>query len=84
MIDQALANTGTSLSHYPGTVFSMTSDAGKAIMGTPNGGGVAWFLVDHKNQLGVKEVESVRVFKTDGSGGKDWYHAIFNIRNAAV
>ncbi|KAJ5663783.1 hypothetical protein N7507_004514 [Penicillium longicatenatum] len=84
MINQALTITGTSLTHYPGTVFPMSSDAGKAILGTPNGGGVAWFLVDHKNQLGVKEVESVRVFKTDGSDGEDWYHAIFNIQNAAV
>jgi hypothetical protein len=81
MINEALDSTGAILSHYPGTVFPMTSEAGQAIMGTPNGGGVAWFLVDHKNQLGVKEVESVRVFKTDGSDGKDWYHAAFNIRN---
>jgi hypothetical protein len=83
IINEALRRTGQSLSEWPGVEFSMTSDEGKAILGTPNGGGVAWFLVDHKKELGVKTVESVTVFKTPGKDAKgnyeDWYQAMFTI-----
>lgn len=83
IISEALKRTGQTLSKWPGTEFSMTSEEGKAILGTPNGGGVAWFIVDHKDDFGVKTVKSVRVFKVTGpeKNGKveDWYVAMFTV-----
>lgn len=64
-------------------VFSMDQDEGKAILATPNGNGVAWFLISHKAQLGQKRVKSVTVFRDisasdDDHSGPD---LIFEIEN---
>jgi len=48
---------------WPGDWFGMDTDKGKALLGTPNGRGVAWLLAQHKKQLGRKVVSGVRVFK---------------------
>ncbi|KAL8711188.1 MAG: hypothetical protein Q9220_004333 [cf. Caloplaca sp. 1 TL-2023] len=37
---------------WPGLVFDMNSDGGKALLGTPNGLGVGWLLNDHAATLG--------------------------------
>lgn len=44
-------------------VFSMNTDEGKALLGTPNGKGVAWLLINHKAQLGMKQIKEVKVWK---------------------
>jgi hypothetical protein len=31
----------------------MDPDEGKALLGTPNGKGLSWFLINHKSQLGL-------------------------------
>lgn len=36
----------------------------QAILGSPNGNGVAWLLIQHKEQLGQKRVRSVIVYET--------------------
>lgn len=33
-----------------------------AILATPNGAGVAWFLIDHKEEFGVRVLSKVKVF----------------------
>ena len=43
-------------------VIEMTTDWGKALLGSPIGGGVAWFLINHKDALGDKRIRSVTVF----------------------
>ncbi|RAK97355.1 uncharacterized protein BO80DRAFT_482409 [Aspergillus ibericus CBS 121593] len=35
-----------------------------ALLGTPNGFGVAWLLINHKSQLGIKTIKSVSVFRS--------------------
>jgi hypothetical protein len=40
------------------------SDA-RAILGTSNGHGVAYLLAQHKEQLGVKVIDSVAIFESD-------------------
>lgn len=82
-IDTALQRKGEKIEEWPGTTFDMTTDEGKAILATPNGAGVAWWLIDHKSQLGVKTVKSVTVFKGRGIG-KDWYNAVFEIEPSSV
>ena len=51
---------------WPGITFSLESDEGKAILGTPTGLGVAKLLLDHRDLLGRKETESISYF-TDGA-----------------
>jgi hypothetical protein len=59
----------------------MTTDEGKAILGSPNGRGVAFFLYQHKNILGIKTVDSVTIFSTTGGDGEAWYQAIFTLKD---
>ncbi|KAI4682345.1 uncharacterized protein J4E88_005235 [Alternaria novae-zelandiae] len=47
---------------WPGITFGMDSEEGKAILGTPNGCGVAWMLIQHKKAFGEKNIEKVTLF----------------------
>ncbi|KAF2812679.1 uncharacterized protein BDZ99DRAFT_354869, partial [Mytilinidion resinicola] len=58
----ARALEGRPVSKWPGVTLSMDSEEGKALLGTPNGNSLGWFLINHKAQLGLKTVESVTVF----------------------
>lgn len=51
IIDEA---AGSVAKEWPGTTFSMESDEGKALLRTANGVGVAYMLIQHKPELGVK------------------------------
>ncbi|KAE8337081.1 hypothetical protein BDV24DRAFT_177953 [Aspergillus arachidicola] len=70
---------------WPGKSYDMSTDDGKAILGTPNGAGVARFLMDHKPELGVKAPSKVTLFKTTGHTNaktnrpEDWVHFLFEI-----
>jgi len=77
--------------------FPMTSEQGKAILGTPNGRGVAYFLINHKDagQMGLKEIESVRAFQIPDTNLTDklkaWgiqknskLYLVFRIKNVEV
>ena len=51
--------------YYPdaaGLSWGMETEEAKALLGTPNGSGVARLLVQHKRQFGWKVVESVTLF----------------------
>lgn len=50
-------------------IYTMDSDEGKAILATPNGRGVAWMLIQHRDLMGQKRVKSMSVFSVLGSGG---------------
>ena len=58
---------------WPGVELRMSEPAGLAMLGTPNGRGVAWLLATHKEQFGHRTIESVRVWSDNG------YHACFKI-----
>jgi len=47
---------------WPGITFGMDTEEGKAILGTPNGCGVAWMLNQHSKALGEKNIEKVTLF----------------------
>jgi hypothetical protein len=47
---------------WPGIDFDMTSEEAKALLGTPNGSGVAWLLAQHKEELGQKTVEKATLW----------------------
>lgn len=54
------------LPKWPGQTFKFDSDELKALLGTPNGVGVAWFLINHKDKLGGKTVDEVTLWE-DGA-----------------
>ena len=50
----------------PGKTFDVaTTDAGKALLGTPHGSGIAWMMADHKDTLGERGLK-VTCFTSDG------------------
>lgn len=49
-------------------VLDIDDPRAKAVLGTPNGNGVAWLLGQHKKQLGVKYVDQINIFGCDGDG----------------
>lgn len=63
VIDVINQRNGTSVLERPGTTYSADSPDGNALIGTPNGSGVAYLLIQHKEQLGHKIICSVTVFR---------------------
>ncbi|KAJ5714584.1 uncharacterized protein N7483_011765 [Penicillium malachiteum] len=51
--------------------FNAGSDEFNALLGTPNGSGVAWFLINHKAQLGTKTLASISLFRSKDPLGGD-------------
>ncbi|GLA27018.1 hypothetical protein CBS147346_9370 [Aspergillus niger] len=75
---------------WPGTTFDINqkkkggvleNQNGLALLGTPNGGGAAWLLINHKQQLSRKMPVSVTAWTTSGLDAKGnpepWYHMMF-------
>jgi hypothetical protein len=70
---------------WPGTSFDINQKKksgvlidqnGLALLGTPNGGGAAWLLINHKQQLGARKAPvSVTAWTTTGTD-EDWYHMV--------
>ena len=51
---------------WPGRDFDPHSDGFAALLASPNGRGVAWFLAQHKAQLGHKTISNIRVWGDNG------------------
>jgi hypothetical protein len=59
-----LQKQGKDVEDWPGHTFDVESDEdAKAILASGHGKAICWFLIQHKKQLGVNDVESVRVWK---------------------
>ncbi|KAL8651349.1 MAG: hypothetical protein Q9226_004743 [Calogaya cf. arnoldii] len=50
-----LRTTGNKFAPWPGNSFGLDTDDGKALLGTPNGIGVAWLLLDRYRDMGKRE-----------------------------
>ncbi|KAH7388663.1 hypothetical protein BKA66DRAFT_440340 [Pyrenochaeta sp. MPI-SDFR-AT-0127] len=48
-----------------GLIFDMTTEEGKAILGTPNAIGFAYFLIQHKAELGNKIIDGAHVMECE-------------------
>jgi hypothetical protein len=46
---------------WPGVVLDIKKDKARSLLGTPNGSGVAWLLIQRKRELGHKIVNRVTV-----------------------
>ncbi|KAF2396752.1 hypothetical protein EJ06DRAFT_524275 [Trichodelitschia bisporula] len=55
---------------WPGMTFSTKRKKGKAILGTPNVFGVAYFLIQHKSKLGNQVITQITVFKSSSTMAK--------------
>lgn len=68
---------------YPGNVYDMRSDAGKALLGTPHGIGIAYLIKDHRDVLERKS-PAVRVFSVrnpDRTASPKWvYYMVWELR----
>ncbi|KAI4697456.1 uncharacterized protein J4E84_000586 [Alternaria hordeiaustralica] len=68
IIASCLRDRNTELSEWPGTDFSTTTDQGHALLGksrSPNGAGFAYFLMQHKLQLGQKTISKITIFRPE-------------------
>ncbi|KAI7314535.1 hypothetical protein KC326_g5001 [Hortaea werneckii] len=71
LANEALQKSGKVLTSWDQrTTWTIKEEAAQALLATPNGQGVAWFLAQHKAQLGRKVVTEVSVFsKPEGLFG---------------
>lgn len=63
VLREVLQRRGEELKAWPGVKISMPDRDALAILGTPNGRGVAWILIQHKLQLGPKNIKDVTIFR---------------------
>jgi hypothetical protein len=73
VIEHIMRNT-TSMERYPVfpgiSWYTDQNEEAAALLGTPNGSGVAWLLIQHKAQLGHKIVDKVTLVYNDRSPPK--------------
>ncbi|KAF2422609.1 hypothetical protein EJ08DRAFT_477336 [Tothia fuscella] len=68
IIERILSETGKSIEvleneEYPGVQYDVrTDEKAKAIVASPHGQAVAWFLIQHKDQFGVHEMKTVKMY----------------------
>ncbi|KAF2878033.1 hypothetical protein BDV95DRAFT_600711 [Massariosphaeria phaeospora] len=63
IMQRALQSKGVEVGEWPGYSFEMTSDEGQALLGSPNGVGLGYLLVQRKKELGNKCVTKATVFR---------------------
>ncbi|GAB7356178.1 hypothetical protein MBLNU459_g6767t1 [Dothideomycetes sp. NU459] len=67
IIARALQGRTTSLQKLPGYNFHWGSSEGRAILASPVGRDIAWMLIQHKLQFGIKRFAQVTVFQNGDS-----------------
>jgi hypothetical protein len=66
VIREVLAKRGTWGKPWPGLRIEMTEHDAWALLGTPNGRGPAWILLQHKEQPGLKSFSAITIFSVNG------------------
>lgn len=61
---------------WPGVTFDTRSLEGQALIGTPNGVGVAYLLIQHKRKLGHKMISAVTIFHPKGYSWVLLFHIV--------
>jgi len=62
---------------WPGITIPMDNLDAVALLGTPNGSGVAWLLAQHKPELGHRIVKQVSIFFAKDDGGWEKPNLLF-------
>ncbi|KAL8830748.1 MAG: hypothetical protein Q9170_005597 [Blastenia crenularia] len=72
---------------WPGTVYDLLSDDGKALLGSVHGVGIGWLIVDHSDVLGRK-IPAVRIWTTrsidEYKPNRWWYHMMWELRDTVT
>ncbi|KAI4247297.1 MAG: hypothetical protein LQ352_006203 [Teloschistes flavicans] len=69
-------NDGYLVRQYPGFTFTMDEDEGLALLGSPNGGGTAYMLMDRFREMGVrKPTVTVWTFELE------WFCMMWNLED---
>ncbi|KAF2650801.1 hypothetical protein K491DRAFT_608146, partial [Lophiostoma macrostomum CBS 122681] len=63
-------NPPLALTVWPGVSYKMDTEKGQALLASPNGNGTAHMLIQHKRELGSKEIYGVTVFQGEGLLGE--------------
>jgi len=79
LLAKAFRNTNQRLQPWPGATFSADTDEGKALLGGPIGATIAYFLMQHKAELGRKVVERVRVVAEENGSAMHSPNIFFEI-----
>ncbi|KAJ4347557.1 Mitochondrial import inner membrane translocase subunit tim8 [Ascochyta clinopodiicola] len=73
----------TAVPIWPGVTFDVETDQGKALLGSLNGIAAAYFLSQHKPQIGAKYVHQINVFQPDeNEADSDEPTLIFYVKDA--
>ncbi|KAJ4986345.1 hypothetical protein SVAN01_08162 [Stagonosporopsis vannaccii] len=65
LIASCLRDAGKELQAWPGVSFETSTDEGHALLGSPNGAAFAYFLMQHKRELGRKTIQRVTVLRAE-------------------
>lgn len=84
LIASCLQKTEKKLSEWPGLTFDMGTDEGHALLGSPNGATFAYFLIQHKAQLGAKTISKVTIIRPESDDNNDFVDAslVFHVVDA--
>lgn len=67
--------TAEAVGEWPGMSFGIEAPQALAALGCPNGAGLAWLLIQHKETLGSRMVDRVHIFdckRSSGNGRGEW------------
>jgi hypothetical protein len=84
LIATCLHNKEETLKEWPGIEFHTKSDEGHALLGSPNGAAFAYFLMQHKAELGQKTITKVTVFRAETDDDLAFVdpHLVFHVEDA--
>ncbi|KAL5115490.1 hypothetical protein ACEQ8H_006631 [Pleosporales sp. CAS-2024a] len=85
LIASCLQNAKKTLTEWPGLSFDTSTDEGHALLASPNGAVFAYFLLQHKAQLGPKTITRVTIIRPENDAYVDWVDAslVFHVADAA-
>lgn len=71
---------------WPGQLYDLRSEAGRALLATPHGIGIAYLIADHSDKLGGKKYPAVCIFTAPNSveflNERYNYYMIWELRDA--
>ncbi|KAJ4335147.1 hypothetical protein N0V87_006301 [Didymella glomerata] len=84
LIATCLHNKEETLKEWPGIEFHTKSDEGHALLGSPNGAAFAYFLMQHKAELGQKTITKVTMFRAETDDDLAFVdpHLVFHVEDA--
>ncbi|KAF2828230.1 hypothetical protein CC86DRAFT_439187 [Ophiobolus disseminans] len=85
IVASCLHKAGKTLSEWPGASFMTNTEEGHALLGSPNGGVFAYFLLQHKAELGHKTITKITIIRPESEEDTDFVDPalVFHVADAA-